>query len=135
MLSALAQSKFDSYPPHVQQVLLSARQLILQVAKEQNISSVEESLKWGQLSYSAKHASTIRIDWSDKTPQQFYFYFICSTCLVDTFKELYPNNFAYQGNRAIALELHEKIATPALQHCLAMSLNYHKIKHLTLLGN
>ena len=82
MLSALVQSKFDSYPPHVQQVLLSARQLILQVAKEQNISSVEESLKWGQLSYSAKHASTVRIDWSDKTPQQFYFYFICSTCLV-----------------------------------------------------
>ena len=135
VMPADVQCKFDAYPAHVQDVLLELRRIIMQLASELTVTKLEESLKWGQPSYLAAGGSTIRIDWSSKSPQQFRVYFICSTLLIETFKELYPGTFCYEGNRAIVFQLRQKIPLLELKHCLLMSLNYHKIKKLPLLGN
>jgi hypothetical protein len=131
--------KFDSYPIPIQQALQRFRVVVFQVAQDLSISSLIETLKWDQLSYLAqpklKQSSTIRIDWSNKYPEQIRIYFICNTLLVETFKELYPETFSYENNRAIVLNLNDSFNTPQLKHCLEMSLNYHNIKHLPLLGN
>jgi len=52
-------------------------------------------------------------------------YFHCQTNLVATFRELYPEEFNFGGNRSILLNAGDKIDEPALRHCLALALTYH----------
>ena len=74
------------------------------------------------------------MDWKDSKPDEYAMYFHCQTKLVDTFKELYGDKFEFEGNRAIVFGRDEKIAENELKHCLSIALNYHKVKHLPLLG-
>jgi len=126
--------KLNSYPPQVKTKLSRLRQLILAVAVEEGIDDLDETLKWGHLSYLTKHGSTVRIAWSSSSPEEYGMYFHCQTKLVETFREIYKNEFSYQGNRAIIFKLEDAIAEDALKHCIALTLNYHQLKHLPLLG-
>lgn len=81
-----------------------------------------------------KKGSTIRIDWKPKYVDQYAVYFHCKTKLVDTFRELYPDAFRYDGNRAIVFNEKSELPVKELKHCIALSLNYHKIKYLPMLG-
>jgi hypothetical protein len=56
---------------------------------------------------------------------QYAVYFHCQTNLVETFRELYPNEFSYGGNRSIVLDADKKTDEPALRHCVALALTYH----------
>lgn len=125
--------KFDTYPEEVALALMQLRDVILTVAKEEGIV-VSETVKWGEPSYRAKQGSTIRFDWKAKQPDQYALYFNCRSKLVATFKEVYPNELVFDGNRAIVLRFGESIPWTALRHCISMSLRYHQIKHLPLLG-
>ena len=122
--------KYKSYPVKVQKQLLLLRQLILNATDYE----IEETLKWGEPSYLSQHGSTVRLDYKSKNPNQYALYFNCKSKLIDTFKELYGNTFKYQGNRALVFDIEEELNEKALQHCISLSLNYHKIKHLPLLG-
>ena len=126
---------YELYPKEAQKRLLRIRQMIFDIVKRNGeVSDVEETLKWGEPAYRAKSGSTIRLAWKASTPNNYAVYFICSTKLVETFKEIYPDIFTYDANRAIIFSLDETIPTDALEHCLLLSLTYHKIKHLPLLG-
>ena len=46
------QAKFDSYPKQAVQQLLCVRDLIKDIAENNDLGPVEESLKWGEASYS-----------------------------------------------------------------------------------
>ncbi len=133
-MESIVKEKFDLYPDHIQKIMMQVRKAILDVAKEGDASEVEETLKWGEPSYLVKGGSTVRIDWKPKYPDQYAIYFNCKTTLVETFKEIYGDLFIYQGNRAIVFKLDEKIPMVELKHCIFLSLRYHKIKHLNLLG-
>lgn len=126
--------KFMTYPESIAVVLHEIRDLIFQVAAQDGITTVEETLKWGEPSYIAKSGSTIRFDYKEKAPQQFCIYFNCKTKLIDTFKELYGDTFVYQGNRALVFELDQALPNKELAHCLSLALRYKKIKHLPMLG-
>jgi len=126
--------KFATYPTDVAVVLNQVRELIFNVAEQDGITEVEETLKWGEPSYISKVGSTIRFDYKDKAPKQFCIYFNCNTMLVETFKELYGDTFTYQGNRALVFELNQTLPSKELAHCLSLALRYKKIKHLPLLG-
>jgi hypothetical protein len=126
---------FESYPPAIRKKLLSLRKLIYEVAAQaQNIGALEECLKWGEPAYLAKGGSAVRINWKASAPDSLFVYFNCKTTLVETFKELYGDSFCYQGNRALEFNINEEIPLAPLKHCIALSLNYHRIKHLPLLG-
>ncbi|WP_405600830.1 MULTISPECIES: DUF1801 domain-containing protein [unclassified Pseudoalteromonas] len=133
-MDIIVQNKFSTYPIDVSILLNALRDLIFEVAKHDEISDITETLKWGEPSYISKIGSTIRIDWKNKYPEQYFIYFNCKTSLVDTFKELYGDTFIYEGNRAIVFKINQAVPYKELAHCISMSLRYKKIKHLRLLG-
>jgi hypothetical protein len=120
---------FNSYPKPIKTKLLALRRLILDTAATtEGVGRIEETLKWGQPSYltaETKSGSTIRIDRVKSSANQYAVYFHCQTDLVETFRELYPKEFNYGGNRSILLNAEHAIAEPALRHCLALALTYH----------
>jgi hypothetical protein len=126
---------FDAYPNNVRIKMMFLRQLVLDTAKEiEEIKSIEETLKWGEPSYLTKIGSTIRMDWKKSNPDQYAMYFHCKTKLIDTFKEIYKDKFNFEGNRAIVFNIKDKVSVNELKHCVSLSLTYHNIKHLPMLG-
>lgn len=126
--------KFDSYPKKLRLELMQLRELIFETASDLGIDDLEETLKWGQPSYLTKHGSTLRIDLNSEKQNNVAMYFHCKTKLVDTFKEIYTQDFCYNGNRAIVFNQNEVFDKEKLKHCIELSLTYHKISHLPLLG-
>ena len=126
---------FDAYPDDARSKTMFLRQLVLDTAKEiDGINRLEETLKWGEPSYLTKSGSTIRMDWKKSKPNQYAMYFHCKTKLVDTFIEIYKDKFNFEGNRAIVFSINDKVWVNELKHCISLSLTYHKIKHLPMLG-
>ena len=132
--NASVSRKFSSYPKDVRTKLEYLRSLIMQVASEEGVEDIEETLKWGEPSYIAKSGSTIRIDWKKASPDRYSMYFNCKTKLLSTFKEIYPDSFSYSGNQEIYFKMNESLPTKELKHCIYLSLKYHEVKQLPLLG-
>ncbi len=126
---------FKNYPKLAREKISMLRELILEAAEElEEITTLEETLKWGEPSYLAKKGSTIRIDWKKKSPDQYAMYFQCTSRLIPTFKLLYSKTFTFDGSRAIIFQMEDKIPKEALKNCIKAALTYHKIKHLPTLG-
>ncbi|MEH6633231.1 MAG: DUF1801 domain-containing protein [Halopseudomonas aestusnigri] len=124
---------YKSYPEQVRGKLLFLRDLILETAAlTEGVGRIEEALKWGQPSFltpETKSGSTIRIDQTKADNGQYAIYFHCQTNLVDRFRELYPQEMIYGGNRSIIFERDDEVPSAALQHCIAMALSYHLDKN------
>ena len=126
---------FQSYPGEIRSRLLYLRELILDVASESpEIGDVEETLKWGEPSYLVEGGSTVRLGWKASRPEHYAMYFNCNTKLVGTFREVYSELLDFEGDRAIVLHRDDVVPEAALKHCIALSLRYHKVKHLPMLG-
>ncbi len=123
---------FENYPKEVKNKLLSLRQLILDVAAEtEGIGVVEETLKWGQPAYlttESKSGSLVRIDQIKSATGKYALYFHCQTTLVDTFKEMFKNDFKFEKNRAIVFDQTDKIPETKLRYCVSLALTYHRDK-------
>jgi hypothetical protein len=126
---AAVDAVFNAYPAPLKSKLLALRRLIFDTAKTTTgVGRLEETLKWGQPSYltpETKSGSTIRIDQIKSAANQYAVFFHCQTDLVETFRELYPTEFSYGGNRCIILDAKQKLPEPALRHCVALALTYH----------
>src|ERR1700739_2186339 len=120
---------FATYPRPLKPKLLALRRLILDTARAtKGVGALAETLKWGQPSYltpETKSGSTIRIDRVKSAANQYAVYFHCQTNLVETFRELYPTEFSYGGNRCIILNADDDVPEAALRHCVALALTYH----------
>lgn len=134
-MEPLIKEKFSRYPANVVVLLTTIRTLIFDVAKEDNINDITETLKWNEPSYLTKKGSTLRFDWKPKYPQQYCLFFNCKTTLIETIKTLYGETFVYQGNRALVFQLTDELPLTELKHCISLSLRYHSIKQLPLLGS
>jgi Domain of unknown function (DU1801) len=123
------EAAFDAYPKPLKAKLLALRRLIFDTAGNiEGVGPLQEVLKWGQPSYltqKTKSGSTIRIDRMKSTASQYAVYFHCQTNLVETFRELYPTELSYGGNRSIILNADDEVPEPALRHCVALALTYH----------
>lgn len=112
-------SVFNRYPATVRPKMLRLRALILEAAKElEDITQLEETLKWGEPSYLVKKGSTIRIDWKEKAPEQYAIYFKCTSQLVPAFKAVYSELFHFEKNRAIVFQMEEQIPEVELKNCI-----------------
>lgn len=126
---------FANYPDTVRQKMLVLRELILETAKKlDEVTTLEETLKWGEPSYLTINGSTLRMDWKSKTPDQYAMYFKCTSRLVETFRIVFKNNFHFEGNRAIIFQIEDKIPKKELKECIKATLTYHKVKQLPTLG-
>ncbi|WP_219703620.1 DUF1801 domain-containing protein [Marinomonas lutimaris] len=133
-MNKAVQIRFDEYPENARIRLEELRSLVFRIAAELELGDVQESLKWGEPSYSVKVGSPLRMDWKPSSPDHYYLFFHCQTKLVDTFRELYGDVLEFQGNRAIVLSLFSPLPEATIKHCLELALTYHQRKHLPLLG-
>ncbi len=120
---------FDAYPCAVKKKMLALRELIFEVAKQsESIGELRETLKWNEPAYlttQSKSGSTVRIDWRAKSPEMLAIYFNCNTNLVESFKSLFPNDFEFEGRRALLMKVNEPLPKKELSFCIAASLSYH----------
>lgn len=125
---------FETYPKEVKTKLLFLRELIFDVAsKTEGVGELEETLKWGQPSYlttQSKSGSLVRIDQIKSQPGQYAMYFHCQTTLVDTFKEMFRDDFKFEGNRSIVFKKADRVPVTALRHCISLALTYHLNKSM-----
>ena len=128
MDSAVA-AAFNTYAAQPRATLMALRSLILETAAgTPGVGPLEETLKWGQISYLTTQSgsgTTIRLDM-DRPSGQAALYVNCKTDLVSRFRTRYPESFAYQGDRAVILPREPDVA--ALQHIIALALTYHAAK-------
>lgn len=119
---------FDAYPDDIRARLMRLRALIFDTGRDiDGVGPLEETLKWGQPSYLTSDSgsgSTIRID-REKADGRIAMYFHCQTDLVATFRELYPTQMIYGGNRSILFDASSRIPEKALRHCIGLALTYH----------
>jgi hypothetical protein len=129
---------FEAYPKPLKTKLLALRRLIFATARAtKGVGALQETLKWGQPSYltsESRSGSTIRIDRVKSTANQYAVYFHCQTDLVQTFRQMYPTELSYGGNRSILLNAEDEIPEPALRHCVALALTYHLRKRKGISG-
>lgn len=120
---------FDAYPDTIRAKLMTLRAMILETAASiGGVGPLEETLKWGQPSYLTAESgtgSTIRIDRVKPDDNRVAMYFHCQTDLVATFRELYPAQMEYGGNRSILFDAAARIPEKALRHCIGLALTYH----------
>lgn len=129
--SAAVAKTFESYPPQIREKLLTLRELIYRTAVETDgVADLEETLKWGEPAYltTNKSGSTIRLGWKKSAPSQFALYFHCQTNLIETFRTLFPNEFKFEGNRAILFDEEAPLPMDSLAFCIAAALTYHHSK-------
>ena len=126
---------FANYPDFVRDKLQYLRELVIETAEEtESITIMEETLKWGEPSFITKNGSTLRMDWKEKTPNQYAMYFQCTSRLVDTFRLVFDHKFQFEGKRAIVFQLNQKIPELELKECIKASLIYHNVKEQITLG-
>ena len=125
---------FDSYPETIRPKLMLLRKLILETAAATDaVGEIEETLKWGEPSYltsKTKSGSTVRIDWKKNQEDQYSIYFKCTANVVPAFKEKYPEEFKYGGDRSIDFHIDDEIPVKELKSCIMLALTYHRNKKL-----
>lgn len=120
---------FDAYPPALRAPLLKLRSIILETAAETDgVGKVVETLKWGEPAYlpaKPRVGTTVRINALKGTRDKYALFVNCQTTLIETYRERYGDQLAFEGNRAIVFSAGKKLPEKALKHCVALALTYH----------
>ncbi len=124
---------FEAYTVSLREPLLDMRELILRTHRETaEAGPLIETLKWGQPAYLTEQPSTgttIRIDAIKGHQDKFAMFVHCQTRLIAAYRELYPDRFEFEGNRAIHFSVNRPMPEAELAHCISMALTY-KVKPL-----
>jgi hypothetical protein len=122
------QSVFKAYPPALRTRLMALRELVFDTAsRTAGVGDLTETLKWGQPSYLTEQTgsgTTVRIDRL-KTGEGYAVYFHCQSGLIGQFRELYPDTFTYEGQRALHFANKGRLPVRELRHCIALALTHH----------
>ena len=125
---------FDSYSKELRPKMLALRQLIFDTAATtKGVGELQETLKWGEPAYvtaQTKSGSTIRIDQKRSHPSHYALYFNCQTNLIETFRQLFPTELSFEGNRAIVFDQEQDLPIPEVTFCIVSALTYHRHKSL-----
>jgi len=123
---------FKAYPPDINARLMALRETIFDVAaRTEGVGALTEALKWGQPSYLTEETgagTTVRIDRLKSDGGGYAIYFHCQSGLIGQFRELYPDTFAYEGERALHFRVKERVPARELRHCIALALTHHMRK-------
>ena len=118
---------YESFPPPLREGLLTVRKLIFETAAETpGVGTLEETVKWGQPAYltpETKSGSTIRLG----LPKQggFALYAHCQTTIIPDFRNLFPDEFHYEGNRAVHFKEGALLPLDPLRLLVRSALTYH----------
>ena len=130
------ESIFQAHPTGIRDKLLEARELIFQIAEQNDeIGKIEETLKWDTPSYltsAPKSGTTIRLSAIKDSDHRYAISVHCQTTLVAEFKDHYPD-LDYDGNRSLILSLNEDTEDGVLEAFIYAALSYHHRKKATRL--
>ena len=118
---------FLAFPEDVRPGLTALRELIFETArKTKGVGELHETLKWNQPAYltaETKSGTTIRLG----VPKQggFAVYVHCRTTVIPDFQEKYPDDFVYEGSRAIHFRAGQKLPLAKLKVLIRSALTYH----------
>lgn len=125
--SADVARRFADFPEDARTGLLALRAMIFETAAAlPEVGRVEETLKWGQPAYltpETRSGSTIRLG----LPRDggFAIYAHCQTSIIPEFRDLFPDDFVYEGNRAVRFTAGRALAHDKLRLLVARALTYH----------
>lgn len=121
------QRAFYGYPPHVRERLMALRAVVFDVAEHTlGVGSLEETLKWGEISYLNPAGTTLRIG-TVKGSEKLAIFVHCQTSIVDDLRaelgEAEEHRLEFDETRCIRLPS-GVIDTPAVRRCIAKVLTY-----------
>ena len=120
---------FDALPAPQRHRLLAVRELVFATAAATPaIGALTESLKWGEPAYRpvrARTGTTVRLGITPRAADACAVLVNCKTNLLATFRDLYPDSFGFEGERALILDPARPLPMDALSHCLSLALTYH----------
>lgn len=122
-------AQVTQWPAPAQAQFTALRKIVHNVARRAEIGALTETLKWGQPSWlptRPRIGSTLRCDWHETAPQRLSLYVHCQTTLAETMRTLYPDAFAYEGNRVLHIALDAPLPEAAIDHCALLTLTYHR---------
>lgn len=118
------------YPAQLRARLLEIREIIFAAAAETGgTGPLTETLRWGEPAYLtqiSKSGTTIRLGTTRSAPEACAVLFNCKTTLVETFRTHFPDDFAFEGNRALLMPITRALPQEALKLCLRAALTYHR---------
>ncbi|MEX0284978.1 MAG: DUF1801 domain-containing protein [Paracoccaceae bacterium] len=123
------QMALDAAPEGARARMQELRALIHKVAKDCAAGPLTETLKWGQPSWlteATKSGTTIRMGAVGE--DQVALYVHCQTSLVDRYRQQFPDEFAYEGNRAVLIPATGDVPEEPLRRVIGQALTYHRDK-------
>lgn len=118
---------FEAFPASAREGLLRLRGLIFDIAAETDgVGPLQECLKWGQPAYltpKSKSGTTIRLG----KPKQggFALYTHCQTTVMAEMRDLFPDDFTFEGNRAVHFAPGDDLPMDKLTILIRRALTYH----------
>lgn len=117
------------WPMEAQTSFARIREVILDAAQNADIGPVTESLKWGQPAWRPERprtGSTLRLNWSVDQPETIALFVDCKTTISAEMFAAYPDEFSYETNRAMRLQLGAEIPKSAIAHLAQVTFTYHR---------
>ena len=121
------EAAYACFPETARLGLLRLRELIFEIAAETpGVGPLEETLKWGQPAYltpETRSGSTIRLG----VPKSggFALYVHCQTTIIAEFRNRFPDDLAYEGNRGIHFRDVAELSSNPVRLVIARALTYH----------
>lgn len=115
------------WPNPAQERFVAMRGIILRAG--QGAGRIGESLKWGEPAWRPvrpRQGSTLRLNWSPGQDDTMSLFVNCRTTLVETMRDIYPDSFVFDGNRALRLPLAGALPENAIDHLARLTFNYHR---------
>ncbi len=129
ILDEAVRSAFDDHPEPLRAALLNLRRIILATAADHpTIGVLTETLKWGEPAYlprAPRIGTTVRLGRVKTARDAYGAFFHCQTTLIQSFRMLYPEEFSFDGARAIVFSIGDEVPKEAFRHCIALALTYH----------
>jgi hypothetical protein len=101
-----------------QRRLLQMRELIFRAAVSTGTAPLTEDLKWGEPAHrprSRNTGTTVRLGWRVADPDRCALYVPCLTDLVSRYRDRFPHEFTYGGDRAVYVPVNGSLPGAALQ--------------------
>ncbi|MEM9011207.1 MAG: DUF1801 domain-containing protein [Pseudomonadota bacterium] len=118
---------FAAFSEEVRPGLLSLRRLIFETAATTpGVGRLQETLKWGEPAYltaESKSGSTLRLGPAKQGG--FALYAHCQTTIISDFRALFPDDFHFEGNRAVRFHAAAPLPQEKLRLLIASALTYH----------
>ncbi|MEO1454429.1 MAG: DUF1801 domain-containing protein [Pseudomonadota bacterium] len=124
-ISQPVHAAMSDWPADLRAQAERVRAMIYEVAAETGSAPVEETLKWGQPSFSNGKAGTpLRLGYvpGDTLPLRLLVH--CSTTLIDQCRTRF-GELTYETNRAICLSDTAPLPETELKACIALAQDYH----------